>query len=305
MTKKFFLPALVLIAALVLACPAAAETINLSQAYSADDATFQYHKWEMIQLPFSTTAEDSAIMWIRFYSMPTSGSLVFEVTHNDLTSEVGSIIRRDLSLIDAEVETSLGGISQTRTYSKIPFIGVAPAYVLAYGVDSSGYHYLVLLPTDRIGTSMYDGRNIVLDTETDPHVLVNPPAVNPIIHLDKTPESGGVMMDAYTATITQLIEGPAKKEDHLGDFLDLVGGLIGIFMFAGVFLITNLAYVPLAMVIGEALLFLYCLNKSGDVLTGGGMFIEKNLYFLEIVQRILEYGIRVLYLVWDALVKWI
>jgi len=57
--------------------------------------------------------------------------------------------------------------------------------------------------------------------------------------------------------------------------------------------------------LGEALLFLNCIDKKKDIVSGIGLFVEKNLYFADIVQRILSYVIDALYQAWDAFVKWI
>lgn len=304
----------ILLVLLLVAGPVSAALVNLTPINAVDREnslspglgyTLSHTKWEMAELPFSTVEEDSAIMWIRSHSLPTSGVVVYTLTMNDQTSILGTIQAQDTSLISSRVTTTLGGVTSTADYTRLPYIGVIPEHVITYGVDPAGTHYLVLLPKDRTGSSPYDPKIIQLDTTRDPHMVISAPVNNPIIHLQKSSGSTPHFVDIYTATMTYLQTGPEESDDYIGQFLGLLGGLGAIFVFCGQFIITYWVYLPLAMVLGEGLLFLHCLKKKPDIVQGLGLFAQINLEFADIFQRVLTYGFRILYWAWDAVMKWL
>jgi hypothetical protein len=291
----------VLIGILLLSVPASAAVVNLSQPYK-NSGTFV--KYEQFTSPLETATEDSAILWVEFFSVPTNCDITFTLTHNDLQQVTGSLVSKDTSLISSTITASLGGVENTTTYTHLPLVGVAPRYVLTYGVDPAGLHYLVLLPTSRTGPSPWDGRSILIDTSLDANLVVNPPLINPIIKFEKT-SSSGIIMNGYTATMSYLENGPEKTSDYPGMFLGALTAGIGIFLFVGSFLIEYIEYLPLGMLLGEALLFLYCIDRKSDIVEGLGLFLDKNLYLADIVQRILSYAVQVFYWAWDAMFKWL
>jgi hypothetical protein len=301
MNRNYYLAA-VLLGILLLVLPVSAVVVNLSQSYECFSVSFV--KWENFDSPLDVVADNSVLMWVNFNNLPTNDELTFTLTFNDLSQVEGSIVTRDTSLISGETVLSLGSMSNTTTYSHLPLVGVAPRYNLGYGIDSTGLHYLVLLEESRTGASPKDGRYFLIDTDLDVNVPISPPANNPIIRFEKL--SGTANMDGYVLENSVLQNGcPALDKSWLDMLLGAMGAGVGIFLFVGSFLVDNIQYVPLAMILGEGLLLLYCLDKKKDIIEGLGLFLDKNLYIADIVQRILLYSLTAFWTVWDALVKWL
>ena len=358
MKKSFYLAA-VLFGILLLILPVSSSHVNLTQPYTV--STFAITRTEMGinsgvnpgTNPWNTAGSNSAIVWIEFYEMSTNGVVNFDLIFNDQTTISGSIQAQDDSPISGTVTVDLAGVTKTNTYSHIPLLGAAPPQILSYGVDASGYHYLSLLPANRVGgyspsnsipiVNPLNGKPIVdpvpssgydLDTSVDPYVLINPPVINPIIQIgysssslshfgqsvgfgggyaggrsgDSPPslEVSSVSLIVYNATMENLQNGGKKSgTDWIALFTSSIGGALGILLFSVGFVVSNAQYIPLAMLLGESLLFLHYLEKKQDILVALGLFFEKNLYFADIAQRILSYVIDALFKAWEAFLKWL
>ena len=300
--RKYLFVAAVLFGILLLVLPSSATVVNLSQSYECFSANFI--KWENFDSPLEVATDNSVLMWVNFHNLPTNDEIAFTLTFNDLSTVEGAIVTRDTSPISSETVLSLGSMSNTTSWTHLPLVGVAPRYNLGYGIDPSGYHYLVLLEESRTGGSPKDGRFFSVDTDKDVNVVVNPPSTNPIIRFEK--KAGVANMDGYVLDNSILQAGcPAKDSGWLDKLLTAGGAGVGIFLFVVTFLADNIVYLPLGMLLGEGLLFLWCLDKKKDVLEGLGLFLDKNLYLADIVQRILSYGIQAFWAIWDAVVKWL
>jgi hypothetical protein len=299
-----------LLGILLLVCPVSAEITNLTQLYP--DMAPEVVTWENAGPDWQPSVNNSAMIWADYYDMVPPVDLSFTLTMNNgeqITGGIESHAATGLFGIPLpyqdEITTTLGSISSTAQFNHLPFIGVAPRYALTYGAAPTGEVYLVFLEQGRTGGQPYASNGILVDLAVDPNVQVNPPEINPAIRLETT-STNMFKVWGYSLTPEQLRHSKKTYTDIISVMWttwDVTWGLLGQFIaFLIGFVMPNLV---LLLGVGEGLLALLMLRKTGNVVSAAGGFIDVNLLLFDKISTFLSRAVTGLYEFIEAVFHWL
>jgi len=300
---------LILVLALIcIAMPVSAAVLNLTNPYATDSALQQN---ENVRDGWNTALNNSAIIWLSFFNMPTNVNINFTLISNDGSQIQGYLQSADTLPWQSTLTVSLGGVTNTTVYGHFPFLGITPTYTLTYGVDSQGYNYLVFIPESMTGvpTESCNGaficsstdatKSFTIDTTLDPNVMVNPATITPVIQFNVQADRD-ISIWGYWISIAELKKVLSQSPDSnnqnilstFGTAWSLGSGGLGFFLTV---ILPNL---PLIIMIGDGLLFVYYVDRKG-LIGGSGEWVEKNMVIFDLLLRFYGYLIMFLWAVVD------
>lgn len=293
----------------LLSCAAGASVVNLTQPYTwIGGATqiFQSDPQGSTSYSYNSATDGLAITWVEITDFHLGAPVYITLTFNDGSTLEGVIDAEDNGWFSGKITVQLGDSINTTEYSTIWASGNGIGdQILTYGVDDSGYCYLTIMPSTRTGGGKGPAAalKILLDTDRDSYGVVNPPSVNPIVKIDVSSTKTFVTL-GNGLTPEQVVKSTSASEDT--DWLSLLFSAVnmGVVIFTGVigfvvgWLIPNFG---LAILIGEGLCLLWSLRQTDDVVEGLGLFFKRNLWFADILQKIIMYCITAFWSVIDAI----
>jgi len=306
---KFIRIFLVFIVLILLVGCVSAETMNITKFFLSKSYPDQLTPSKITAFTGGNVPDDwitsefeSVIIWVTIQNIPVIYGPVnhtFLLTFNDGSHLLGSVKCDPGLLYYSDLTITLGDKSNKTRYFHLPIVGTVSPQVISYGYDeNSGIVYLTLLPSTIAGLTPHEKGELVIDFDTDVILRVDTPTVNPIIRMQSwtdPPISDNKLVWGYTVNASELSFSGDRRGilEVATSVWDSGWGLFGMgFSFFLGFVLPNLF---LVLSVGEGILFIWCLRQKSSIPAAIGVWIDKNLYILEICEKIASY-------LWDFLV---